>query len=223
MNRGYAFARDGASAARTPDARVLFARALDATARRRAGTPGPASFIDEPHPWTLDAARALAREVDDAFDAADGAGGRERHRIAADGAAGRFGATPDQPGERLLAPAWLYDLAWRTEAGDGSRMTALRLAARLVWRGGWAEQSAACDQLAASAAQLRVIAVSADPEREVDGMALNKALAYRISAFAPPGGAVLLAFHGGEGGWRGAEGFTLFDHVTGERAVTRRS
>ena len=216
MNRGYAFARDGASAARTKDARVLLARALEATARRRAGTPGPAAFIDEPHPWTLDAARALAREVDAAFDAADGAGGAERHLIAADGAAGRFGATPDQPGERLLAPAWLYDLAWRTEAGDGARMTGLVLAARLVWRGAWPEQAAACDQLAATAASLRAIAVSGDPDREVDGMALHKALAYRISAFAPAGGAVLLAFHG-------EHGFTLFDHVTGERAVTRRS
>ena len=217
----YAKARLEARSARTDAVAATAAHAFAALARRRAGSPTPAAFVEPAHPWTLDYARLLARGVEARLEA--GADWPGRHRVACEGAAGRTGLTADAPGERLLAPAWLGDVAWRVEREDGAALSDVALVARLVWRGGWPELAGACDELAACRARLRVIAANADPGCAVGEMTLAEALAFRIAAFAPKGEAVLLAFFGGPGGWREADGFTVFDYVCGARDLTPRA
>ncbi|MEO1040204.1 MAG: hypothetical protein AAFX09_11715 [Pseudomonadota bacterium] len=216
----YAKARPEARLARTEDIGSVAGEALDALARRRAGTPAPSAFSDHPHPWTLDFARLLARRVDDRLSA--GAPWPGRHLISCDGAAGRSGMTSHAPGERLLAPAWLHDVAWRVEREDGSALADTPLVARLVWRGGWPQLVGACDAIAACRARVRLVCANADPARAVGEMTLAEALAFRISAFAPAGDRVVLAFYGGDDAGAERAGFTLFDYACGERDVKPR-
>jgi len=117
----------------------------------------------------------------------------------------------------------VYDIAWRVDPDDGSALAAQPLAAECLWRGGWGALSQACDRLAQARAGVRLLATASDPRTDMGGMGLAEACAFRIAAFAPPGERVLLAFHSTEEGWARSEGFAIFDYVTGEAALARRT
>jgi len=112
-----------------------------------------------------------------------------------------------------------YATSWRIYAADDSQMIAQPLVAELSWRGQWSTLSRACDRLAQARTSLRVLATQADPNRDVGGLSLAQACAYRIAAFAPSGQTVLLAFYCPDGGWRDEAGFEVYRYRTGAQDV----
>lgn len=198
-------ARDGASPDGAGTAAGAALRALRAVAGARAGADHPGMYARGDNPWTDQIAREL-RETIAAGPAAPG-----RHAVAA---RWRFRSLlPERPVAAAFDP--LYDIAWRTYAEDGSSMTAQPLIVECAWRGGWGVLAAAADRLAQGRADLRLLCAMDDPARDVGGMSLAEACAFRISAFAPPGEAVMLAFYAKAGSWRESAGFAIYAHVTG--------
>ena len=188
--------------------------ALEALTVRRAGADSPIDYARRVrNPWTRDLAVELALEIDRALPDSE----THRHEIS-----GKLGALnralPDM--DVRLAEGGPYPVSWRSYAADDSALLDQPVVIGAQWRGMWPHLSRACDDLAQARAGLRVLVTQADPMREVDGQPLVTACAWRISAYAPPGEAVLLAFYGPAGGWRDEAGFSLFSYRTGDRDVT---
>lgn len=189
--------------------------ALKALRDRRAGADAPLDYARRVrNPWTRDLAVELALEIDRVIPGAD----THRHEIS-----GKLGALnrvlPDMSAR--LAEGGPYPVSWRVYAADDSALLEQPAVIAAQWRGVWSHLSRACDDLAQARAGLRVLLTQADPDRDVDGLNLATACAYRISAYAPPGEAVLLAFYGPEGGWRDTAGFALYRYRTGDQHPTR--
>jgi hypothetical protein len=187
--------------------------ALNDLTRRRAGVDHPGLYPNADNPWTDQLARRL--RVLAGEELARTPDPDRRHVIAARWRAAAL--LEDSPVEAARTP--VYDIAWRIYAADCARMTAQPLIAECAWKGGWAALAPACDRLAQGRAGLKLLCAMADPGTEVGEMTLAQACAFRISAFAPAGDRVLLAFYGGANGWRGEPGFTVFAYTTGERGL----
>lgn len=193
------------------------ARALIALATRRGGIDHPGSYEHTANPWTDQLAKLLRDDL--IADLAQDPQPERQHAIAA---RWRFPALLPE-GPVLAAAQPVYDLAWRVYPADCSRLIDQPLIAECIWRGGWSKAAPACDRLAQGRASVRVLCVQSDPSTSVGDMTLAEACAYRISAFAPPGDTVLLAFYGGTDSWREVPGFTLIDYVTGRGDLKVRS
>ncbi|MGJ3232548.1 MAG: hypothetical protein ACFE0P_12180 [Oceanicaulis sp.] len=204
-------ARDGASPNGAETAAGLALRALSATAEARAGADHPGLFASDDNPWTDRIARELREAVAGVLGPAHGG----CHAVAA---RWRFPSLI-KDGPVLATSDPLYDIAWRVYAADGSAMLAQPLIAECAWRGGWRSLSAAADRLAQGRAHVKLLCAMDDPDRDIGGMTLVQACAFRISAFAPPGEDVMLAFYGRAGSWRETAGFAVHTHVTGEDQV----
>lgn len=175
----------------------------------------PGLFPAADHPWTDHFAR-LTREAVEARlpDPADGA---DIHVVAARWRA----ASLLGPGRVRAGAHPLYDVAWRVYPADGGRLLAQNLIAECIWKGGWPALARAGDRLAQARSAVKLLIGAEDPARQVGAMSLAEACAFRISAFAPKGERVMLAFYGsgGEDSWRDVPGFTVFDYVTGEANI----
>lgn len=203
-----------ASLVDTQQASACVTAALHALSERRAGADSPIDYARRArNPWTRDLAVELALEIDRGLPSSDA----RRHEVA--GKLGALNRALPEMGVRL-AEGGPYPLSWRVYAADDSALLDQPAVICAQWRGMWAHLSRACDDLAQAHAGLKVLATQADPMREVDGQSLVTACAWRISAYAAPGQAVLLAFYGPAGGWRQDAGFSLFAYRTGERDVT---
>jgi len=205
----------GASLRGVETATALAARALETLAEVRGDQEHPALFPMAGHPWTDHLARLLRDHID-AWLAAQ-SDNDDIHVVAA-----RWRAASLLHTRRVRAGEHpLYDIAWRTYPADGAQLLAQRLIAECVWKGGWPALARACDRLAQARADLKLIVTMDDPESLVGEMTLAQACAFRISAFAPKGDCVRLAFYGSGGAdsWRQTPGFSLFDYVTGEGAL----
>jgi len=204
--------RQGASRVRVETVRDYVQMALSDVQARRSALDTPLDYPSHnPHPWTQDFALALARTLHTHLRLNPES---HRHEVAAHWRTGH--AVPDLTPIRLSADA-LYTTCWRVYAPDDSALIQQALAAELHW----GPLSRACDRLAQARASLRLLASQADPARQVGGMTLAQACAYRIAAFAPPGETVLLAFYSPDTGWRAEAGFDCFSYVTGARGVTQ--
>lgn len=190
--------------------------ALKALAERRASADSPIDYARRVrNPWTRDLAVELALEIESALLTASD-DNAPRHEISAKmGPINR--ALPEMTAR--LADGGPYPVSWRIYAADDSALLEQPAVISAQWRGMWPHLSRACDDLAQARTGLRVLATQADPERDVDGLSLATACAYRLSAYAPPGEQTLLAFYGPAGGWREEAGFSLFRYVTGEQAL----
>ncbi len=187
--------------------------ALRALTARRAGADCPIDYARRVrNPWTRDLAVELALEIDRVLPASDA----HRHEISAK--MGPLNRVLPEMSVRL-AEGGPYPVSWRVYEADDSALLEQPAVISAQWRGMWAHLSRACDDLAQARAGLRVLATQADPDRDVDGLSLVTACAYRLSAYAPPGKPVLLAFYGPEGGWRDEAGFSMFRYVTGEQRL----
>lgn len=189
--------------------------ALHALARRRASIDAPVDYVRRvAHPWTDDLAFELALQIDAR------ARGDAPHPVQEISTAFRqvVRDAPDMQVRLFQGPP--HAVSWRIYAADDSALLEQPVIIRCPWRGTWPYLSRACDDLAQTRAGLRVLATQADPDRDVDGMTLATACAYRISAFAPPREPVLLAFYAPDGGWRSQAGFSLYSYQTGERDLT---
>ena len=200
-------ARDGASPNGAAAVVETVTRALDAVARARGDADHPGMYRRGDNPWT----DRLARDLRDHIAAALEPEHAGCHAVAA---RWRFPSLI-KDGPVLAAPDPLYDIAWRIYAQDGSALVAQPLIAECAWRGGWRALSAASDRLAQGRAQVKLLCAMDDPQRAVGEMTLAEACAFRISAFAPAGEAVMLAFYGKGGSWRETPGFSVFTYVTG--------
>ena len=188
--------------------------ALNALSDRRAEADAPLDYARRVrNPWTRDLAVELALEIDRACP------GFETHRHEVAAKMGPINRALPELGVRL-AEGGPYPVSWRIYAPDDSALLEQPCVIGAQWRGQWPHLSRTCDDLAQTRASLRVLATQADPDRDVDGMTLATACAYRISAFAPPREPVLLAFYAPEGGWRSQAGFSLYAYQTGERTLT---
>jgi hypothetical protein len=189
--------------------------ALDALALRRASIDSPVDYIRRvAHPWTDDLAFELALQID------AGPPGDAPHPVQEVSTTFRRVAR-DAPEMRVrLFQGPPHAVSWRIYAADDSVLLEQPVVIHCPWRGTWPSLSRACDDLAQTRASLRVLATQADPDRDVDGMTLATACAYRISAFAPPREPVVLAFYAPGGGWRSQAGFSLYAYQTGERTLT---
>lgn len=204
-------ARDGATPNGAGSAAGLAMRALDATAQRRAGADHPGMYDAADNPWT----DQIARNLRDGIAATLSPDHERCHAVAA---RWRFASLlTESPVLATSRP--LYDFAWRIYAEDGSALLAQPLIAECAWRGGWRALSGAADRLAQGRAGLKLLCAMDDPARAVGEMTLAEACAFRISAFAPPGEEVLLAFYGRPGSWRETGGFSVFAYVTGRNRI----
>ena len=188
--------------------------AVEALTDRRASADAPLDYARRVrNPWTRDLAVELALAIDHRLPASD----PHRHEVS-----GKLGAInralPDIAVR--LAEGGPYPVSWRVYAADDSAFLDQPAVIAAQWRGVWPHLSRACDDLAQARTGLRVLLTQADPARDVDGLKLVTACAYRLSAYARPGEAVLLGFYGPEGGWRDTAGFSLFHYVTGDQSVT---
>lgn len=206
-------ARRGDSLSGAGRAADLALGALNDLARRRGHVDHPGLYPNTDTPWTDQLARRLRELVCEELDR-DPQPSR-RHVIAARWRA----AALLQEGQAEAAQNPVYDIAWRVYAADASRMEAQRLIAECAWKGGWPALAPACDRLAQSRAELRLLCSAVDPNLQVGAMSLAQACAFRIAAFAPPGDRVLLAFYGGQDSWRSEPGFTVYAYKTGDRAL----
>jgi hypothetical protein len=208
----------GAKLIATGTSGAIATRALEALAEIRGAQEHPGRFPIADHPWT----DHLARLMRDGVDAwlTEQSDIDDIHVVAAQW------RTPSLLTSRRVRAGEhpLYDIAWRSYPADGARLMAQRLIAECVWKGGWPALARAADRLAQARADLKVMVAMDDPDSLVGQMTLAEACAFRISAFAPKGDHVMLAYYGSGGAdsWRDAPGFALFDYVTGDRAVTRR-
>tara|TARA_E500000318_G_C3514361_1_gene193691 strand:+ start:271 stop:915 length:645 start_codon:yes stop_codon:yes gene_type:complete len=197
------------------DAITIVTAALDALVRRRASIDAPVEYVRRvAHPWTDDLAFELALQIDAAQ-----TGGELQPMQEVSTAFRRVARDAPEMKVRLVQ-GLPHTIRWRIYAPDDSALLEQPVALHSQWRGAWPHLSRACDDLAQTRASLRVLATQADPDRDVDGLTLATACAYRISAFAPPREPVLLAFYAPEGGWRSQAGFSLYSYKTGEQAVT---
>ena len=188
--------------------------ALKALTARRAGVDAPLDYARRVrNPWTRDLAVELAIEIDRA------GSGSATHRHEISGKIGTLNRALPELDVRL-AEGGPYPVSWRVYAADDSALLDQPAVICAQWRGQWPHLSRACDDLAQARAGLRVLVTQADPAREIDGLDLVTACAYRISAFAPPGAPVLLAFYGPADGWREESGFSVFHYASGDQAVT---
>lgn len=200
-------ARDGASLNGAASAAGLALRALGAAANVRAGADHPAMYARGDNPWT----DRIARELRDQIAAALTPEHAGCHAVSA---RWRFPSLIKN-GPVLATDNPLYDIAWRIYAQDGSALLAQPLIAECAWRGGWRSMSAACDRLAQGRAHVKLLCAMDDPQRAVGEMTLAEACAFRISAFAPAGEEVMLAFYGKGESWRETPGFSVFTYLTG--------
>ena len=188
--------------------------ALMALTERRAGADAPVDYARRVrNPWTRDLAVELALEIDRVIPHSDAL----RQEVSAK--MGPLNRALPELGVRL-AEGGPYPVSWRVYAADDSALRDQPAVIHAQWRGQWPHLSRACDDLAQARTGLRVLLTQADPTREVDGLDLVTACAYRLSAYAPPGDCVMLGFYSPDGGWRERAGFTLFSYVTGDQAVT---
>lgn len=207
-------ARDGASLIGARPAAALALDALAAVQARRGGVDRPALYLRNDNPWT----DQIARDLRDAL-------------------AARLAARPEPDHAHEVAARWrfprllgdgpvsagadpLYDIAWRVYAASGDRMIEQPLVAECVWRGGWLALSAAADRLAQARAGMTLLCAADDPDRDMGGMKLAEACAFRFAAFAPEGEAMLLAFHQSRPA-AGAPGFAVFAYRAGAPALVR--
>ncbi len=204
-------ARGGASPKGAVSAADLARAALEATAVRRAHADHPALYEAGDNPWT----DQIARELRDAITRSLPPDPGGRHAVAA---RWRF-ASLLEAGPVAAEDRPVYDIAWRVYTADGGALQAQPLVADCPWRGGWRALAAASDRLAQARAGLKLLCAMDDPRRAVGEMTLAEACAFRISAFAPPGEAVMLAFYGKTGGWRETAGFSIFAHETGRNRI----
>ena len=194
-------------------------RALAHLIASRAEQEHPGLFPMEGHPWTDHLARLVRDEVasqisqipeDDTI-----------HVVAANWrAASLLGQSRVRAGEHPL-----YDIAWRSYPADGEQLLAQPLAVECVWKGGWPALARGCDRLAQARADVKLITAMDNPNSKVGEMTLAEACAFRMNAFAPARDRLTLAFYGSgsEDSWRDTPGFSLFDYVTGDRAISQRS
>lgn len=204
-------ARDGASPNGAETAAGLTLRAVHAVAERRRAQDHPGRYEAHDNPWT----DMIARELRDAIAAALDVEHARCHAVAA---RWRFPSLlTDGPVRAAADP--LYDIAWRVYTPDGSALRAQKLIVDCPWRGGWRALSAAADRLAQGRADLKLLCAMDDPARAVGEMTLAQACAFRVSAFAPPGDEILLAFYGRSGSWREAAGFSVFAYTTGRDRI----
>ena len=188
--------------------------ALEALTDRRAAADAPLDYARRiRNPWTHDLAVELALTLESHFAVSD----THRHEIS-----GKLGAInralPDI--SVRMAEGGPYPVSWRVYAADDSAFLDQPAVIAAQWRGIWPHLSRACDDLAQARTSLRALVTQADPMRDVEGQTLATACAWRISAYAPPGETVLLAFYGPSGSWRDEAGFTIFAYKTGDRDIT---
>lgn len=199
------------------DARQCVTAALRALTERRADADAPLDYARRVrNPWTRDLAIELALEIDHTLTASPADAGHRHEVSALMGPLTR--ALPEM--QVRLAEGGPYPVNWRIYADDDSAMLDQPAVICTQWRGLWPHLSRACDDLSQAGAGLKVLVTQADPTREVDGLSLATACAYRLSAYAHKGDPMLLAFYGGAEGWRETAGFTLYGYVAGERALT---
>lgn len=206
-------ARASLEGAETP--RKLAKQALGRLLETRGAEDHPALYSMKGHPWTDHFARIFRDEVDSWLAGQSDDDGI--HVVAA-----RWRAFRLLQEKRVRAGEHpLYDTAWRSYPADGGQLLAQRLIAECVWKGGWPALARGCDRLAQARADLKLIMTMDDPDQVVGDMTLAQACAFRISAFAPAGDPVMLAFYGtgGPDSWRQTPGFTLFSYVTGEAGL----
>ncbi|XBQ16927.1 MAG: hypothetical protein ABL308_03395 [Oceanicaulis sp.] len=187
-------ARDGASPDGALSPASLVVRAIEETAARRAGVDRPGLYPEGDDPWTDQIARALRDGLSEALerfptpDAVHEIAARWRFPAMMEAGAVRAGADP------------VYDIAWRVYSTDLGQMKDQPFVAECCWRGGWRALSAAADRLAQARAGLKLLCAEDDPARDLGGMNLAEACAFRLAAFAPPGDRLLLAFYRPEPG-----------------------